>query len=387
MAINKNISEIINIQNSCRDIMQELYDYESRPNDSIRDSYNSSKLNEAIRFEIIEYDEFNNELSLNVETLEYYESRLGHNSQTNIGLIGDKLEKLHEELGFYNQRVKSDEPAHKEIKSIYNLLTQLPSILKHNLRAIAQNSIFAFKSEPNFKIKMQKLKISKDEIQKLIDATYACDKFLNQQHHFFRTIDNYKINSAILRFKKESIELEKSFIRLFDDIKNFINQSIKDAEFIKKLQKIKTLKDDKKLLNSTNIEELSKKQKIISKSKKPKKLHPDDQILDYIATLRKIISSRAIELQDSREDSDLKYDVNEVKTVERKLYNYQKLNREFLLQDEDLMTFLVSKKIDEDRLLGVFIRMLKNYSGKYEIESDKFLKYENREYVEVKKCL
>ncbi len=387
MAINKNISEIINIQNSCRDIMQELYDYESRPNDSIRDSYNSSKLDEAIRFEIIEYDEFNNELSLNVETLEYYESRLGHNSQTNIGLIGDKLEKLHEELGFYNQRVKSDEPAHKEIKSIYNLLTQLPSILKHNLRAIAQNSIFAFKSEPNFKIKMQKLKISKDEIQKLIDATYACDKFLNQQHHFFRTIDNYKINSAILRFKKESIELEKSFIRLFDDIKNFINQSIKDAEFIKKLQKIKTLKDDKKLLNSTNIEELSKKQKIISKSKKPKKLHPDDQILDYIATLRKIISSRAIELQDSREDSDLKYDVNEVKTVERKLYNYQKLNREFLLQDEDLMTFLVSKKIDEDRLLGVFIRMLKNYSGKYEIESDKFLKYENREYVEVKKCL
>jgi hypothetical protein len=387
MAINKNISEIISIQNSCRDIMQELYSYESRPNDIIRDSYSSSKLDEAIRFEIIEYDEFTNELSLTTDTLEYYESKLGHNSQTNIGLVGDKLEKLNEELSFYNQRVKSDESAHREVKSIYNLLTQLPSLLKHNLRAIAQNSIFAFKSESNFEIKMQKLKISKDEITKLIEATYACDKFIIQQHNFFKTIDNYKINSAILRFKRESIELEKSFIKLFDDIKNFINQSIKDGQFIKKLQKIKALKDDKKLLVSTNIEEIAQRQKVIIKSVKQKKLHPDDQILNYIETLRKIINLRAIELQDSREDSDLKYDINELKTVEKKLYNYQLLNKEFLLQNEDLITFLVSKNIDESRLLGVFIRMLKNYSGKYEVESSKFIKYDHREYVKVKKCL
>ena len=363
--------------------MQELYDYGSRPNNIIRDRYSSSKLDEAIRFEIIEYDEFSHELSLTTDTLEYYETKLGHNSQTNIGLVGDKLEKLNEELNFYNQRIKSNESTHKEIKSIYNLLSQLPSLLKHNLRAIAQNSIFAFKSEPNFEIKMQKLKISKDEITKLIDATYACDKFLNQQYNFFKAMNNYKINSAILRFKKESIELEKSFIKLFDDIKNFINQSIKDGEFIKKLQKIKALKDEKRLLNLTNIEEVSQKQKIISKSIKPKKLHPDDQIPYYIETIRKIISSRAIELQDSREDSDLKYDINEVNIVEKKLYNYQLLNKEFLLQSEDLMTFLVSKNIDKSRLLGVFIRMLKNYSSKYEVDSDNFLKYNHREYVEV----
>ena len=387
MAINKNISEIISIQNSCKDIMQELYSYEVRPNDIIRDSYSSSKLDEAIHFEIIEYDEFNDELSLNADTLEYYEARLGHNSQTNIGLVGDKLEKLHKELGFYNQRLKSNEETNREIKSIYNLLTQLPSLLKHNLRAIAQNSIFAFKSETNFEIKMQKLKISKDEITKLIDATYACDDFLTQQHNFFKAMNNYKINSAILRFKKESIALEKSFIKLFDDIKNFINQSIKDGDFIKKLQKIKALKDDKKLFSSTNIKELSQRQKVKSKSVKQKKLHPDDKILDYISTLRKIINSRAIKLEDRRVDSDLKYNLNEIITVERKLYNYQLLNREFLIQDEDLITFLVSKEIDESRLLGVFIRMLRNYSSRYEINLDKFLKYNDREYVEVKRCL
>ena len=388
MLINKNISDIIGIQNSCKELIQELYVYESRPNDLIRDSHKTSKLDEAIRFEIIEYDEFTQELSLSSDTLEYYEVRLGENTQTNIGLVGDKLSKLHKELGFYNKRVKNSEPVDKEIKVIYNLLTQIPSLLKHNLRAIATNSIFAFKSEPNFEIKMEKLKISKDEIAKLIEATYACDEFLKNQHNFFKAMDNYKINSVILRFKRESITLEKAFIKLFDDIKNFINQSIKDGELIKKLQKLKALKDEKKLMSSTNIEEISKKQKIISKSKKVKKIHPDDQILIYLDTIRKIIDFRELELEDSRVDSALKYDINEVsKPVERKLYNYQKLNESFLSQDEDLMSFLVNKNIDNQRLLGVFIRMLKNYSDKYEVDSKTYVKYNNREYVEVKRCL
>ena len=387
MIINKNISDIISIQNSCKEIMQELYTYESRPSDVVRDSYRSSKLDEAIRFEIIEYDEFTEELSLSVDTTEYYESRLGQNRQTNIGLVEDKLVKLEKELGFYNQRVKSAEPADREMKAIYNLLSQLPPLLKHNLRAIASNSIFAFKSEPNFEIKMQKLKISKEEIAKLIEATYACDKFLKNQHHFFKAMNNYKINSITLRFKRESIELEKAFIKLFDDIKNFINQSIKDGKLIKKLQQLKELKDDKKLFKSTNIEEVSEKQKVISKSVKVKKLHPDDQIYNYLGTLRKIISLREIALADSRVDSDLKYDIDEVSKVERKLYNYQKLNREFLLQDKELMAFLVHKKIDKNRLLGVFIRMLKNYAPKYEVSSDNFVSYNNREYVEVYRSL
>jgi len=353
----------------------------------MRDSYKTSKLDEAIRFEIIEYDDFTDELSLSHDTVEYYEVRLGQNSQTNIGIVGDKLAKLERELNFYNQRVKSAEPIDKEIKSIHKLLSQIPPILKHNLRTIASNSIFAFKSEPNFEIKMQKLQISKDEISLLMEATYSCDNFLKNQYHFLKSMENYKINSAILRFKRESIELEKSFMKLFDDIKNFINQSIKDGAFIKKLQKLKELKDNKQLLNFTNVEELSKKEKVISKSVKVKRLHPDDQIYNYLGTIKKIILSREIELTNAQRDDALKYDVNKVDQVERKLYNYQKLNKEFLGQDNNLIIFLIDKKIDDSRLLGVFIRMIKNYSDRYELDDEKFVKYDNREYIEVKRCL
>ncbi len=387
MALNKNIIDIIQIQNSCRSVIQELYDYESRPSDAIRDTYKSSKLDDAIHFDIIEYNDFNEEFSLSSDTEEYYKTRLGQNDETNIGLIDEKLLKLGVQLNFYNKRIKSSESTDKELKLIYKILSQIPSLLKYNLFAITSSSIFAFKSEPNFDIKMDKLKICQNEISQLIDASQNIDDFLKTQYYFFKAMNNSKISSTILRLKNNSIELEKSFIKLFDDIKNYINQSIKDGKFIKKLQILKEMKNENRLIFDTNIQELVKDKQAVSKSIKIKKIHPDDKILDYIDTIRKILELRKIELSDTKQDSILEYDINEIVKVERKLYNYQKLNSGFLSQDENLIAFLLSKNIDKDRLLGVFIRMLKNYSSKYEIDDEKFITLDDRKYIEVKRCL
>jgi len=387
MAINKNVKDVIQVENSCKDIIQELYDYDSRPCDLVRESYKHSKIDEAVSFDIIEYDALNDEYSLSSDAQEYYRTRLGQNSETNITLIDDKLLKLEMQLNFFNKRVKSSEPVEKEKKQIYKILSQIPSLLKYNLHAITSSSIFAFKSEPNFDIKMDKLKICQDEISQLIDASQSIDHFLQTQYHFFKSIKSSKINAIILNLKNNSIRLEKSFIKLFDDIKNFINQSIKDGEFIKKLQNLKKLKDENKLILDTNIQELSKDKQVISKSVKLKKIHPDDKILDYIDTIRKIIELRKIELNSSKLETVLEYDINETVKIERKLYNYQKLNDDFLSQDKDLISFLLNSDIDKDRLLGVFIRMIKNYSLKYEINDEIFIEIENRKYIEVKRCL
>lgn len=387
MAINKNIIDIIQIQYSCRNVIDELYKYESRPSDVIRDIYKGSKLDDAIHFDIIEYDEFNEEFSLSSDTQDYYKTRLGQNDETNIGIIDEKLSRLETQLNFYNKRVKSSEPTDKEIKLIYKILSQIPSLLKYNLYAITSSSIFAFKSEPNFDIKMDKLKICQDEISQLMEASQKIDKFLQTQYYFFKAMNNSKISSMILRLKNNSVELEKSFIKLFDDIKNFINQSIKDGEFIKKLQILKELKDENRLILDTNIEELSKKKSWVSRSITIKKIHPDDKILDYIDTIRKILELRKIELNDTKQESAFEYDINEIVEMQRKLYNYEKLHNDFISQEKDLLSFLLSSDIDKDRLLGVFIRMLKNYSSKYEIEEENFISFGERKYIEVKRCL
>ncbi|MEA1955754.1 MAG: hypothetical protein U9N02_04585 [Campylobacterota bacterium] len=385
MAISKNIIDIIQIQNSCKNVIQELYNYESRPNETIKNSYKSAKIDDAIRLDIIEYDSFDDELSLSPDTEDYYKTRLGQNSETTIGIIDDKLSKLSVELNYYNKRVGGLESTDKEIRFILKILNQIPSLLKYNLYAISSNSIFAFKNESNFDIKMEKLEISHKEIKQLIDASNSVDNFLKEQYSFFKSMNNHKINSLILKIKRNSMEFEDSFRILYEDIKNFINQSIKDGKFIKKLQLLKELKEQNILFQSTNIEEISLNKNSIAINIKERKIHPDNKIFDYIDSIRDMLDKRKIEFENKKNEKDLSYDIDEVLKLEKTIYNYPKLHKKFLSQEDDLITFLVNSGIKSPKLLGVFVRLLKNYSASYNVEDDNFIKIDSREYLKITK--
>lgn len=384
MAITKNIIDIIGVQNSCKDIIQELYNYDSRPNGVIRANYKSAKIDEALRLEILEYDNYDDALSLSLDTEEYYKNRLGQNDETHIGVIGEKIAKLNMQLGNYNIRIKNLESTDREIKTIYKILNQIPALLKYNLHSIASSSIFAFKNEANFDIKMIQLQLCQDEISQLIEASKNIDAILDSQYSFFRAMQSSKINSIVLKLRHNSAQLEGAFRKLYNDIKNFINQSIKDGEFIQKLQKLKALKDENRLIQATNIEELSQKKLSIATNIREKRVHPDDRVHDYIETIRGIIDSRELEFKSvKKEDTALSYDVGEEMTIQKNLYNYQKLNSDFLKQDKDLISFLIQNEIKKEKLLGVFIRLLKNNFLKYKINNQKFVKIDEREYIEI----
>lgn len=383
MQTHTNIINIVEVQNSCKKVIQELYDYESRPSETVRVMYRNAQIDKAIRLDIIEYDSFDDELSLSSDTEEYYKTRLGQNSETSIGIIGEKISKLRRGLKNYDMRVKNLESPDKEIRAIYKILNAIPALLRFNLHAISSSSIFAFKNESNFEIKMSKLELCQTEISELINASKIVDTLLDEQYNFFKSMQDRRINSAVLKLRHNSANIESSFGRLFEDIKNYINQSIKDGEFIKKLQCLKELKDENTLGEKTDIEQLISAKSIIADDVKEKRIHPDDRVHDFIDTINKIIDSREMELKDIKEDKALLFDKNQKIEVQKKLYNYQKLHREFLAQERDLVTFLISNEIDEKRLLGVFIRLLKNYSHKYHINKDCFIAIDKRNYLEV----
>jgi len=383
MTITTNVTDIIAIQNSCKDIIQELYTYESRPNNIIRLNYKNSKIDEAIRFDIIEYDNYDDELLLSSDTEDYYKTRLGQQDETNISFIGDKLEKLKTLLQTYNIRIKNNENSDKNIKQIYKLLNQIPSLLRYNIQVISSNSVFAFKNEPNFDIKMIKLNVCQDEITQLSDTSSKIDFFIKEQKLFFKSIDNNKINSVILKLQRNSLILESAFRKIHEDIKNFINQSIKDGEFIKKLKKLQELKSDGNLYINTNIEELVKIKPHIGQTIKEKKILRDDRVFDFIDDIQTIIKFRKIKIIDIKKDKSIDYDINKKEPLKKVLYNYPKLNCDFLLQDKDLITFLKLQNIEKARLLGTFVRMIKNFSSKYNMENDSFIQIENRIYKKV----
>lgn len=383
MITTTDITDIITVQNSCKEIIQELYTYDSRTDETIRTHYKQAKIDEAIHLEILEYDSYDDRLSLSSDTQNYYKARLGQNSETNIGQVAEKLQKLQRFLQIYNIRVKKNEEVEKDLKAIYQLLNQIVPLLNHNLQAISSNSIFSFKNEPNFDIKILNLNVSKEEIAQLIVASKSVDDFLQKEHHFFRSMNDRKITSVILKIKHNSVRLESSFGILFKEIKNFINQTLKDGEFIQKIKKLKELKDDNTLFDKTNIEEEIAKITPLPNTTKEKRLHPDDKMHDYTQMLQKIVKSRKIDIEVHKITKPIDYDIETTSTIKKRVYDYQKLHQKFLYQDSDLISFLQKQKIEDERLLGVFVRMLKNYSLNYVVDSDRFVSVGERVYAEV----
>ena len=382
----KNIKEIISIQNYCKEIIQELYTYESRPYASVaKNIANLSKLEEAIVLEIIEHDSFDDTLSLSVDTEEYYRNRLGQSIETNIGAIEEKLSKIRHILLDYNSRVKSGDDTSKEIKSIHRLLNKIPSIFKYNLQAISSTSVFTFKNESNFEIKIRNLKICKKEIDELSFALKEVDRFIEDEWNFFRDIDDRKITFSLNKIRRNSADFESSFAQLHDDILNFINQSIEDGAFIKHLKRLKQLKYENQLKHSTNMESVVEKSRAIGATVKEKKILPDDRIYEYAEAIEKIFKARKIKIINKKKATSIDYDINKEVKVNKKLYNYPKIHKEFSVQDKDLITFLYEYpiQIEKNKLLGVYIRLLKNYLFEYEIEEDSFVEVDNRLFLKV----
>jgi len=386
MTTTKNIKDIIALQNYCKDMIQELYNHESRAYDMFTQTHQAVKIDEAIRLEIIEYDNFDDTLSLSLDTQAYYRTRLGQNHETNIGFIGEKLQKLHALLKTYEIRVSAAEDSAKDVKAIYTLLNQIPSILKHNFKALSSNSVFTFKNEPNFEIKMMNLDVCRVEIQALSSALKNVDRVIDEESNFFKHMDNIKINFAVRKIKRDSAQLEKSFAKLHGDIISFINQSIKDGAFIKHLKRLKQLKDENALSENSNIEALLKRKPLIGNRLRQKRILTEDKIYDWVDEIRDILKARQTKILSQREVSAIDYDISKETKTSKVLYDYVKIHSEFLAQKRDLISFLQSYNIKEEKLLGVFVRLLKNYSSEYELDdrgSQGFIEVNDRIFLKV----
>jgi len=219
-------------------------------------------------------------------------------------------------------------------------------------------------------------------------ALKEVDRVMSEQWNFFRSMDDRKISFAIHKIKRNSADLERSFAQLHDDILHFINQSIQDGKFIKHIKALKSLIYENRLKEKTNIEELLTTKQLIGGAVKEKKILPDDKMYAYVEQLQEILKSRKKAIVNTQETTAIEYDIQEEVKVSKILYNYSKIHKEFLEQELDLISFLLQypMKIEEEKLMGVFIRLLKNYASEYIVDNngmEEFIEVEDRLFLKV----
>ena len=382
----KDILGIFSLLNSCSGLIQNIYDYDELDYDGNELEFNGKKLTKQINdlknIGVLDYDEENFSLSLSLQSEDYLNFLLGEAEDTNISVIEQKIHVLKNTIKEYKIRVRADESTAKEEKKIFKLLNHIPSILRLNIKTISSTSVFAYKNESNYEIKMIKLKQCRKDIEALLSAIDEVDKYLkNNKYEFFHKVNNDKIKFAQKRISLNNIKLREAVISLRKDNIKFLNQTIQDGEFFKKLSKLYTMKKENELEKKSDFLEKINNFNFKSKSFSIKSITPDDIGYDIADELRANLEQRKLESIIAEKKTYEKIDSNSLSKVKKlSSIDYKVVYNDFRAQEKDLITYLFDcENIPEEKCEGIMHRII--------IKWFKMLEIQQKQRVEINEIL
>ena len=192
-------------------------------------------------------------LELEEVYLKFFEDVLQVNEQIDVASVAQIISGLKDTIEYY---LKEDNEERRR-GYLREARYQLRNIGLRAIRSVIdlkRNVDNTYKNEPNFKIKkakLEKLDQKRYSIKTLIDST---EKLINKDETtFFTSAMDVQMRGIITDVRTELIESAHNLIEIERQIINYLNLIDKQNKFIGKIRKIKYLRDQFTITESTDI--------------------------------------------------------------------------------------------------------------------------------------
>lgn len=192
-------------------------------------------------------------LELEEVYLKFFEDVLQVNEQIDVASVAQIISGLKDTIEYY---LKEDNEERRR-GYLREARYQLRNIGLRAIRSVIdlkRNVDNTYKNEPNFKIKkakLEKLDQKRYSIKTLIDST---EKLINNDETtFFTSAMDVQMRGIITDVRTELIESAHNLIEIERQIINYLNLIDKQNKFIGKIRKIKYLRDQFTITESTDI--------------------------------------------------------------------------------------------------------------------------------------
>lgn len=292
-------------------------------------------------------------LELDDQYLQFFEQVLGVNEDINTSYVDEHIRQIRDEFMLYYLQSDNDSDRFKYLKLVKNALKKIGRNTNRNIVDLNRNIENAFKTEPNYKIKLLKLenfKLKLIAIQNLIEQT---EKLIDDDELTFFV----KATDPELKYIKSELSLELTYARqhlieIRKQIIEYINQIKYQSKFLEKLRQLKYLKDQYEIKHKTNINEiLAPNNALIFDTKPyyPVRLSPDilqnEEIRDIIKKLakNKHVSGPAKNLAENLLPDDISEDTEKAVFIDQ-----YALIEKYAASQIDLYSFIRSHKFKND---------------------------------------
>ena len=347
--------------------------------------YKRDRIQYLINYGVIH--ESGNFLELEEVYLRFFEDVLDVNEEINIASVKECIDSLKENIVYY-QKETTDKRRYHYLSIVQRKLRDIGVRTIRNVIDLKRNVDTAYKQEPNYDIKIQKLR-NLDEKRKSIRALMeACERLMEEDKAFFSFTSNPQMASTIADVRNDFTDAYYNLLSIETQIIEYIHLIEQQNLLIKKIRKLKYLRDQLTIKESTDIiPVVSRMNPVWMENRQYNRMRVSLEMLqsseEMSALMRRVAEKEGI-IRKSRTsalpltEDELMENVSPLNEV-----NQQEVWRAFRAGSNDLFSFILSYDYKQERTIEqhavLFCQLAVQHPNECRI-TDKYATYENLEY-------
>ena len=258
----KSIKELLKTLDWAKDLLDEMFhkrnEFSYKYDMAVEMLDSIEKTDRLIELEIIRRNGVF--VELDEKFMNFFELVLEVNEQISTAFILDNIHLVKESINYYLKESNTDKQ-YSYLKQVKSTLQKTGRITARSIVDLNRNIENTFKTETNFKIKLEKLqnlKQKKEDIQLLVEHT---DKLItDDEQTFFKTALDEELKQITFSLRLKLTEARHNIIETHEQIIDYINQTKYKTQLLEKIKQLKYLKDQFDLKSKTNIEKVAAQQ-------------------------------------------------------------------------------------------------------------------------------
>lgn len=287
--------------------------------------------------------------------VQFFEEVLDVNEEINIASVKECIDFLKENINYYLQE-NHEERKNRYFLAIRKKLRDIGLRTIRNVIDLKRNVDTAYKQEPNFEIKKQRLKNldeKKENIQTLIKE---CERLMDNDQAFFSLVSDPHMARTMSDVRNDFNDAYHNLYAIEKQIIEYLHLIEQQDKLFKKIRRLEYLRRQYTIKDYTNIQQVVAEMSPVWMENRPyNKLHLSIELLqssdDMAEIIRKVVQQQGIIRKARTSAPPLTIDELTESTTLLTEINPQEVWRAFRAGSNDLFSFILSYDYKQERTI------------------------------------
>ncbi len=184
--------------------------------------------------------------------LQFFEDVLDMNEEISVASVKEYVDSIRENIHYFLEET-NDRRRFQYQGNVRKILRKIGLRTLKNVVDLKRNVDVAYKQEPNYKIKKSRL-VNLDEKRKGIKTMIReCERIMEHEVVFFQRATDPVMERTCMDVRNDFTEADHSLLEIEHQIIDYINQIEQQSALLKKIRKLKYLKDQLTWREDTNV--------------------------------------------------------------------------------------------------------------------------------------